>query len=141
MRYFRGMTGEDPRGVLIGDSAAFVRLARDGEPRELGMTPATIEVKGGPFAGVVRDDTLVGVAAFCDQLAGLHERLSGTATLASYEKFKMVVAGDGLGAMSVSVEIVGTHAPLSSKLCFEMEIDQTYLPAIVRGLRAEFPDG
>lgn len=134
------MSDDPDDGVLIGDASAFVRLTRRDGPRSGdGLTTTIIDVKGGPFAGTVQDDMLIGVSAFCDELAVLYDRLNGTATLSSYEKFKMSFEGDGRGAILVLVEIYGEHVPLS-KLCFEMGIDQTFLPKIIRKLKAEFID-
>lgn len=104
------------------------------------MTSAEIEVKGGPFMGVVIDHTLVGVARFRAELQSLYDRLTGRATLGSYDDFKLVVEGDGRGKIQGLVELCGGQAPLS-KLTFEIEIDQTFLPKIIRGLKREFPDG
>ena len=124
--------------VHIGVGSSYVRLSRGDKQRgSYGMTTAEIEVKGGPFTGVVRDDTLVGVAKFCTDLQTLYERLTGRAELSSYEKFKLILVGDGRGGIQALVELYGAHMPLS-KLAFEMEIDQTFLPNIIRGLRSEF---
>ena len=103
------------------------------------MTSSRIEVKGGPFFGVVHENTLVGVAEFCDALERLNESLTGEATLAGYEKFEMKVSGNGRGAIAIAIVLVGEHDPLS-KLNFEFELDQTYLPAIISQLRDEFPN-
>ena len=135
------MSDDAHRGVQIGDGSSYVRLRRKGEQRtDDGMTTAEIEVKGGPFSGVVRDDTLVGVSEFCADLQSLYDRLTGQALLTSYEKFKVVIEGDGRGRIHGLVELYGEHVPLS-KLAFEIELDQTFLPKVIRGLREEFPSG
>ena len=128
-------------GVQIGDGSSYVRLFRQGERRaDDRMTTAEIEVKGGPFSGVVRDDTLVGVAEFCADLQSLYDSLTGRASLNSYEKFRLRFEGNGVGGIHGLVELYGDYFPLS-KLAFELEIDQTFLPEIIRGLRKEFPAG
>ncbi|MFN3233664.1 MAG: hypothetical protein ACE363_16105 [Alphaproteobacteria bacterium] len=104
------------------------------------MTAVDIEVKGWAFRGIVRDETLVGISTFCDELDALYNSLSGTATLASYENLKLVAEGDGRGAVSVKVEVYGSHLPLS-KLCFDMRFDQTFLPKIISDMQREFPEG
>ena len=127
------------RGVLIGNASAFVRLIREDQRRaDDGMTTVRIEVKAGTFTGTVRDDTLVGVATFREELERLYQNLTGTATLGSYEQFTLSATGDGRGSIRLNVEI---HEHLLMKLTFETEIDQTFLPAIIRALEAEFPDG
>lgn len=135
------MSDDIHSGVQIGDGSSYVRLRRKGERRtDDGMTTAEIEVKGGPFSGAVRDDTLVGVAEFCADLQSLYDRLTGSASLTSYEKFKLVIEGDGRGRIHGMVELYGEHVPLS-KLTFEIELDQTFLPNVIRELRKEFPTG
>jgi len=131
----------DTQGVLIGDEASYVRLTRLGSRRiDDSMTSVSIEVKGGPFEGTVCDDTLVGISDFCEALSRLHNLLSGEAKLGSYDKFKLMMSGNGRGAIHVSVQLYGEHVPLSM-LKFDFEIDQTYLPTIITQLRDEFPDG
>lgn len=135
------MANESPKAVMLGDAAAYVRLSRYGYGHpEDGIATAIIEVKGGPFTGSVHDDSLVGINVFCNDLSRLYDQLIGSATLRSLEKFTMTCEGDGRGAITVSVELYGAHVPLS-KLCFEMTVDQTYLPQFIKDLRAEFTDG
>lgn len=124
---------------MIGGAANYVRLSRLGARQECG-TAVRIDVKAGPFEGTVRDDTLVEITAFREELSRLYERLDGTATLASYDKFRMVMRGDGRGGIAISVELFGEHCPLS-KLSAEFEIDQTYLPSIIEQMTREFPEG
>ena len=126
---------------MLGDEAGYVRLSRygSGHPED-GLASAIIEVKGGPFTGAVVDDALVGIHGFCNDLTRLYDRLTGSATLSSYEKLTMTCEGGGRGAIEVSVELYGAHFPLS-KLSFEITVDQTYLPRFIRDLRAEFSDG
>lgn len=133
------MSTENSHGVVIGDGSSCIRLARIGRPTSWAAS-ALIAVKAGPFVGEVDDDMLVGVEHFCEQLSRLHERLTGLATLTSYEKLKLVLAGNGRGAVSVQVELYGEHAPMSL-LTFEFDINQTYLPKIIKELREEFPEG
>lgn len=132
------MDTETSHGVVIGDGASYIRLARTGRPTGWAVS-ALIAVKAGPFVGEVDDDMLVGVGEFCDQLSRLYETLQGQAELTSYEKLKLSVVGNGRGAMSVQVELYGEHEPLSL-LSFEFDIDQTYLPKVIKQLREEFSE-
>ncbi len=123
--------------MVIADGRCGLRLIRAGEPNELGC-PTLIDVQAGPFAGSVRDDTVGPYAAFRDQLTALYNGLSGTARLASAEGFSLVLTGDGRGGVSVSVAVTADHvAPI--RLVFGFDIDQTYLPGIIRQLNATFP--
>lgn len=136
--YIVPMSDSSHSGVQIGHGSAYVRLRRKGASRAGPEMTAEIEAKGGPFTGVVRDETLVGVAEFCADLQSLYDKLTGSASLTSYEKFKVVVEGDGRGHISGSVELHGEHVPLSV-LTYDIELDQTSLPEVIRGLRKEFP--
>lgn len=133
------MSTENSHGVVIGDGSSYIRLARIGRPTGWAVS-ALIAVKAGPFVGEVDDDMLVGVGDFCEQLSHLYKTLNGQAELTSYEKLKLVVSGNGRGVMSVQVELYGAHTPMSL-LSFEFDVDQTYLPKIIKELREEFPEG
>ncbi|RVU38642.1 hypothetical protein EOI86_05035 [Hwanghaeella grinnelliae] len=132
------MDGKTDSGVQIGAGSFFVRLSRRNEPSaDNGSSLAEIEVKAGPFTGLVADDVLFGVAEFCSDLQSLYDRLTGRATLRSYEKFELMAEGNGRGAIHGLVELYGCHDPLS-KLTFELDVDQTFLPDLIRSLRKEF---
>ena len=133
------MTEDRPNGVLISDGDDYVRLSFDKLRYDNGLTTATIEVKAGPFQGTVLDDAIIRPEDFCEELSQLHDRLIGEATLMSYYNFRIKVSGNGRGGITVSVELVGRQVPVS-KLCFEFEIDQTFLPEIIRRLRDQIPD-
>ncbi len=128
---------ESDVGVVIADGRSGVRLSCLGEANELGY-PTLIEVQAGPFAGSVRDDTVGDYSTFLEQLESLYSRLSGTATLGSYEGFSLLLVGSSGGGIGVSAVIVGEHIPLI-RLTFEFSLDQSYLPPIIRGIRREFP--
>lgn len=128
---------ESARGVLIGDTRSSIRIVRIGKGDEAGF-PARIEVKAGPFSGVVSDDTIGGMTEFRRELARMYDTLHGEAKLSSYEKLSLAVIGDH-GDVTVRVELYGEHVP-RSKLEFEFLIDQSYLPAIIRQIGNEFPE-
>ena len=126
----------DHSGVLISDGRCSVRLRRAGAANELGY-PTLIDVQAGPFSGSIKDDTVV-FGRFREQMSDLYNSLSGQATLGSYEGFELVLEGNRTGAISGKVTIVAEHVPLI-KLTFELSTDQSYLPAIIQQLDAEFP--
>jgi hypothetical protein len=135
------MSDNEQKGVLIGSDAAFVHLIRVSEWRpDDGMVTAVIRVKAGPFTGTVQDSSFGGVACFCEKLQSIYDTLSGCATLQGYESFTLTAKGNGRGQIDVSVEVVAEYVP-RIELIFEMILDQTYLPGIIKGLRREFPEG
>jgi hypothetical protein len=131
------MFDESGSGVVIANGRSGVRLSRVLEANELGY-PTLIEVQAGPFTGCVRDDSVGDYSTFLEQLESLYSRLSGTATLGSYEGFSLSLVGGGGGGIAVSAVIIGEHVP-SIRLTFEFSLDQSYLPPIILGIRREFP--
>ena len=75
---------------------------------------------------------------FREHLVTLYESLEGKAQLGSYGGFELDIVGDGKGGIEVRVNAVGQHVPLI-KLTFVFNIDQSYLPAIIRQIDIEFP--
>jgi len=127
---------DDSSGILISDGLSSVRLTRNGKPRELGY-PTIIEVHAGPFQGAVADE-LLDYGDFRTQLKAIHISLRGVAKLGSYEGNEIELVGDGRGAVGVRVRVIGRHVPLT-ELKFQIFIDQSYLPAIIQQVDAEFP--
>jgi hypothetical protein len=123
-------------GVLISDGRSSIRLTQDGQPHELGY-PTIIDVRAGPFQGSVRD-SLLDYGTFRTQLVDLHASMRGIAKLGSYEGFELDVTGNGVGGIEARVRVIGEHVPLI-QLKFEIYIDQSYLPAIIRQIDTEFP--
>ena len=58
--------------------------------------------------------------------------------LGSYEGFDLVLWANRTEHVGVRVKVIAEHIPLI-QLNFEFALDQTYLPAIIRQLDAEFP--
>jgi hypothetical protein len=84
----------------------------------------------------------VSVLRFRDQLDSLREALQGEAVLDSVEPNLAVRlrASDGLGHIAARVEITPDH--LSEGHWFEYELDQSYLPGVMRqcdAILAEYP--
>ena len=122
-------------GVSIDDGRFGVRLTKGGAPNELGY-PTIIEARAGPFQGSVLDN-LLDYGEFGIQLVRLHRTLAGVARLSSYEGFVLEVIGNGRG-IETHVRIVGEHLPFV-ELKFPIQIDQSYLPAIIEQVEIEFP--
>ena len=84
----------------------------------------------------------VGVYRFREQLAALQAALQGEAVLDSVEPNLVVrlSASDRLGHIALRVEITEGH--LSEGHWFEAELDQSYLPGVLRqcdAILAEYP--
>ena len=75
------------------------------------------------------------VDQFRRELESLSATLSGEATLSSFEpELKVTVKGQQLGRMEAEVEITPDH--LSQFHRFTLELDQSYLPALIAGCEA-----
>ena len=96
-----------------------------------------IEAMSGTLSGAWRDDTLVGIDAFCNELAQLYETLIGEAKLYSHDKFRMTMTAFPRGGVAVEVYVTD-HDSMS--LTYSFNLDQTHLPTIIRELREEFPE-
>ena len=127
---------ESQGGVLISDGRYGVRLSRTEAAHDRGYS-TLIEAQGGPFSGSVQDDCN-NWHMFRFQLTALYESLSGKARLWTYDQFELVLVGDGRGAISVRADIIG-EPEQRSRLSFEFAVDQTFLPAIIEQIEAEFP--
>jgi len=122
-------------GVVIGDGRCGVRLKSAGNPEEWGW-PTIIDVRAGPFVGTLLD-SISSFPSFRQNLATMHERLDGTAHLGSDEGFSLDIAAGRLGAIAVSVRVLAEPwRPI--ELTFRFDIDQSYLPGIIRRLGSEF---
>jgi hypothetical protein len=128
---------ESQDGVLIGDGRYAVRLSCAEPAHDRGYS-TLIDVQAGPFSGSLQDDCN-GWQMFRFQLAALRENLAGKATLRTYDRFELVLVGNGRGAISVRGDVIG-EPEQQSRLSFEFTIDQTYLPAIVAQIDRCFPE-
>jgi hypothetical protein len=73
---------------------------------------------------------------FFAQLEGLYRTVSGTAQFTSYDRqLELTLSCDGTGHILVLGEAMD-YAGTGNRLSFHMEVDQTYVPAILRSLRA-----
>lgn len=98
-------------------------------------TKVAVQVGGfaGTFAADLRAEEF---RSFRDQLARLYETLDGEATFTTMEgQVLLVLAGDGIGHVSVSADLVDA-AGIGNRLHCELAIDQTYLAAVLDSLDA-----
>jgi hypothetical protein len=130
------MSRDCASGVLIGHEFDHLRLTRLGEPQEWGVA-VLIDAMSGTLSGAWRDDTLVGIDAFCNELAQLYEALIGEAKLYSHDKSRMTMTAFPRGGVAVEVYVTD-HDSMS--LTYSFNLDQTHLPTIIRELREAFPE-
>jgi len=72
------------------------------------------------------------MAGFVRELTVVYDTLEGTACLPNtYDGLKLGVRGDGLGHIFVEVQL-GSGSPGEPKLAFELQLEQTQLPKIIR---------
>ena len=93
----------------------------------------------GTLSGAWRDDTLVGIDAFCNELAQLYETLIGEAKLYSHDKFRMTMTAFPRGGVAVEVYVTD-HDSMS--LTYSFNLDQTHLPnfALISAAKAARSD-
>lgn len=101
--------------------------------------PARLRVAAGDVVAE-RDCDLMNVRDFCDELSFLHEKLKGRTKLESLEgDANLNLIAGGLGAINVEADVSnGFGGPVGYALTVKFQIDQSYLPSLIRGLRVEF---
>jgi|SRR4051812_21898721 hypothetical protein len=78
---------------------------------------------------------------FAEDLTALHSSLAGRAELAPTEgQFSVVITGNGRGSLAVSGYALA-RASYDSKLQFQFELDQTFLPPVLAELEALLANG
>lgn len=127
---------QEPEPLVIGYARASVTLRR-GERIEYG------EQAIGHFeAGSLRGDIapiLMGTDEFCGELEHLYETLEGDTELASLDGDLTIRFRAGtLGSVAVEVRIREEGTP-EIDLAYRFGMDQSFLPAIIHGLKANFP--
>ena len=132
------MFADPDDGVVIANDGSGVRLRKAGAAHEIGH-PTHIDVQAGPFSGSIVVDAIWNYAEFHRQLVTLYDRLHGTAKVGSFGGggFRLEMTGYGLGGITVSVTAEHDKA---TRLIFEFDIDQSYLPHIIRRIAREFLD-
>ena len=118
-----------------GKDAEFVRVSilQDNED---GWFSADVEVVVGKFRG--RFDADFNSWAFSDfrtELEALYKNVSGSAKFTSYEEqLELILTCDTSGHIKIHGEAID-FAGTGNKLIFNLEIDQTYVPTILRDLQ------
>ena len=122
---------------------AHLEVALDAQPEvagkhdEAAWLAATVKVSAGAFSDAY-PATLDSAAfvLFRDGLRKLHETLSGSAAFCPIEPWLLIdIEGDGKG--HIRAKCVARDDPgWGNALTFELSLDQTELPDIIRGLNA-----
>jgi len=128
------MFDDDQGGVIVADGRCGVRLRVSGPPVDH-WRPMLIEVRAGPFSGSILDEIRMDFQSFGRQLAALYASLSGQASFGGEEKFSLKLVGDGRGGVKAFADIKAFDSTV--RLSFEIQLDQTYLPAIIEALQRE----
>lgn len=130
---------EDESGldwIKLGDGQASVAVSLTG-PVGYGW-PAIVEISISAVK-IQREPTLMNVADFIDAVELLHRNLSGVAELESLEgDFNLKLSATSLGRIAVDAnayEWVGGSFEYDFRGKFE--VDQSYLPSLIHGLRAQ----
>jgi hypothetical protein len=96
---------------------------------------AAISVKGGVFSGkfnacLVTTD----FEPFKRELEALYQSLKGQAKFNTPEsQVEITIDGDGMGKLNAQCSVMD-HAGIGNTLEFEIDMDQTYVPGIIRQL-------
>ncbi len=134
------MSKDETAEVFISDAQSSIRLKPTG-PRDAVGYPTWVDIHAGPFTGTLQMVIYEEVYAhLSQQLKLLHEQLSGAAHMGNpHDDLYLTFTGNGLGTIKVDAEAIGHYTPLT-KLIFAIEIDQTYLPGIIRAVDELFTD-
>jgi hypothetical protein len=128
-------TDEEGVTLLLGPES-YLRLIPAGPP-ELGH-PVRLQVVSLPFSASVEAEAR-DIPLFRQQLERLHEKLTGEAHLKFWEaEHDLAFKGDGRGKISLSVQIAD-GSPKRAWLTVVRDLDQSYLPELIRALGAAFP--
>ena len=121
----------------LGSGTEFVRIDVPASFDAEGWAQVTFEVSVHGFRGTVkpfleRSD----IERFLPEVVRLHEALAGRAELSPLEaQVSLTLSGNGRGAIAVSGFAL-SQAAYGSKLEFEFDLDQTYLPPLITELKA-----
>lgn len=119
-----------------GEDAEYVRVANLRDNGD-GWFSADVEVVVGGFrGGYSADFNSWAFSDFQGQLEKLYRAVSGSASFTSYEaQLELVLACDSQGHVQLRGEAMDL-AGIGNKLIFGLEIDQTYVPAIISSLQS-----
>ena len=125
--------GEQNKGLVLAVSGHLVPNPITDWDRE--WLACRAEAETGTFRGTVENSLQIQeFQRFKEQLRSLYGDLSGTAALETLERWiRVVMKGDGLGHIATHVEVVDGLVEGSS-LEYWINLDQTYLPPLIREL-------
>jgi hypothetical protein len=128
--------------VHLGSQAEYVHISVPAAFDQDGWAQVQVEVAVQCFRGSVRPYLeRPDLERFTRDLAALHASLSGRAELSPVEgQFGVTLVGNGRGGVSVSGFALA-NASYGSKLQYEFELDQTFLPPVVAELKALLAGG
>lgn len=130
------------RTVHLGSQAEYLRLSIPADFDPEGWASVQVEVVVQCFRGLIqayleRPD----LERFAQAVVALHASLSGKAELSPIEgQFSVALVGNGRGAVSVS-GLALANASYGSKLQYEFELDQTFLPPVITELQTLLAGG
>jgi hypothetical protein len=130
--------GED-RTILIGHEGSKrenISIHLCSESKGEGWYDASVHVRCGVWTGAFRAEFRAGeLRTFASELEHLYRSLSGCARLDPIEPYlSLTFVGDGKGHIAVAGKAQQQFG-LDTYLTFELALDQTDLPTIVRALR------
>jgi len=121
----------------IGENASeYVRVAITRDNGD-GWLSAHVDLSVGAFrAQYAADFNSWAFADFCAQLEKLYRTVTGSAQFTSYEKqLELTLSCSGTGHVLVRGEAMD-YAGTGNRLSFRIDVDQTYVPAVLKTLRA-----
>jgi hypothetical protein len=123
--------------IRIGDDSEELTISVADDVNPDGWVDAVVTAKLGAWSGHYpahfHETDFVG---FARDLAALYSELSGTAVLSSMDGYlHLTFTGDGLGHITVAGE-AWDRPQWGSHLAIEIDMDQTYLPALLASLES-----
>lgn len=124
--------------VLIGSLGGDHVLLRNWRRLPEGWTRADADVRCGPWQGWIKVEFYADeLSRFAEEIRRLYKELRGTATLDPTEPhLKLKLTGDGRGVVEVD-GVAQSQFEVDTRLSFHFVIDQTFLPRILDGIRAQ----
>jgi hypothetical protein len=119
---------------IVGESGERIALRRTSNTTD-GWFDTEVEIQCDGWRGKFTASVLQGeLPAFAQKLRILHEKLEGEAALIPIEpNLEVSFIGDGKGHIEVN-GIARNQFHTGTKLSFHLDLDQTFLPAIIKGL-------
>jgi hypothetical protein len=127
--------------IIIGNAGADCVMIRPGRGySDEGWMTTEVRVQCDGWHGGFNTDFMRGeLNRLARELRALRDTLKGEARFEPLEHQPMLVfEGDGKGHIRVSGNAVNVHSS-GTQLCFELELDQSYLEKIIQGLEEADP--